>query len=76
MEGLTLIFLPPYSPELNPAERFFQEIRKATANRIFETLGEQEKKIEQKVIEYAGDKAALRTLTGYEWIRKQMEGVF
>ena len=31
---ITCIFLPPYSPELNPAERFFEEIRKATANQI------------------------------------------
>ena len=35
---LTIIFLPSYSPELNPTERFFQEIRKVNANRIFENL--------------------------------------
>jgi transposase len=28
--GLTVLFLPPYSPELNPAERFFEELRRAT----------------------------------------------
>ncbi len=27
--------LPPYAPELNPAERFFQELRKDLANQIF-----------------------------------------
>jgi hypothetical protein len=36
--GLIVLFLPPYSPELNPTERFFEELRKATANRIFHTI--------------------------------------
>jgi transposase len=76
MEGTTLIFLPPYSPQLNPAERFFQELRKATANRIFDTLGAQEKEIEKKVLEYINDTETVKRLTGYEWIVKQYEKVF
>ena len=27
IEGLTIIYLPSYSPELNPVERFFEEMR-------------------------------------------------
>lgn len=76
MEGLTLIFLPPYSPQLNPAERFFEELRKATANQIFDTLEAHEKKIEEKVIEYGNDAKALKGLAGYDWIKKQYERVF
>lgn len=72
-ERLTCICLPPYSPELNPAERFFGEIRKATANQIFETLDEQEKVIEEAVKEFSLDEAQMKRLTGYEWIKKQME---
>ena len=34
-EHMTIIYLPSYSPQLNPVERFFEEIRKASANRIF-----------------------------------------
>ena len=49
---LTIIFLPPYSPELNPIERFFQEMRKVTANRIFENIEEQEKLIDEALINY------------------------
>ena len=30
--------LPPYNPELNPAERFFEELRPFLANGIFESL--------------------------------------
>ena len=34
IHGLTIIYLPPYSPELNPVERFFEEIRRSTANEL------------------------------------------
>lgn len=74
--GLIVIFLPPYSPELNPAERFFEELRKATANTVFKTIEDQEKMIEEKLNALANDIDAMKTLTGYEWIRAQAEYVF
>lgn len=69
--GLIILFLPPYSPELNPTERFFEELRRATANRIFTTIEDQEKAIKQKLITLTDDLAAMRQLTGYEWIKTQ-----
>ena len=73
--GLIVLFLPPYSPELNPAERFFEELRKATANQIFKTIDEQEKAIETRLNELADDTNGMKQLLGYEWILKQCEGV-
>lgn len=73
--GLIVLFLPPYSPELNPAERFFEEIRKATANRIFESIEAQEQVIEMKLNALADDTDGMKQLLGYEWIIKQTEGV-
>ena len=69
--GLIVLFLPPYSPELNPAERFFEELRKATANTIFKTIEEQEKAIEEKLNALADDTDAMKQLLGYEWIQTQ-----
>ncbi|HEY4515379.1 MAG TPA: IS630 family transposase [Candidatus Paceibacterota bacterium] len=69
--GLIVLFLPPYSPELNPAERFFEELRKASANQIFKNIDEQEKAIEEKLNELADDLPAMRQLLGYEWIKRQ-----
>lgn len=69
--GLIVLFLPPYSPELNPAERFFEELRKATANRIFKTIEEQEEAIEAKLRVLADDTEAMKQLLGYGWIREQ-----
>lgn len=73
--GLIVLFLPPYAPELNPAERFFEELRKATANRIFTSIEEQETAMEEKLTTVIDDREAMKHLTGYEWIKRQWEGV-
>lgn len=36
--NIALLFLPPYSPELNPAEMIWRHIKDQLANIIFETL--------------------------------------
>jgi transposase len=71
ISGLTLIALPSYSPELNPAERFFEEIRRATCDTIFETLPKIEETIAVAVNRWSDDIAAMKELLGYEWIVKQ-----
>ena len=73
--GLIVLFLPPYSPELNPAERFFEELRKATADQIFKSIEEQEVAIDKKLNALADDTAAMKQLLGYEWILEQCGGV-
>lgn len=69
--GLTLIYLPSYSPELNPAERFFEEIRRATANNVFKSIEQQEEIITTAVNRWSNNKDAMRQLLGYRWIREQ-----
>lgn len=71
IEGLIILFLPPYSPELNPTERFFEELRKATANQIFKTIEDQEVAIEAKLNALTGDVEAMKQLLGYDWILEQ-----
>jgi transposase len=75
IEGLIVLFLPPYSPELNPAERFFEEIRRATANQIFKSIEEQEKVIEKRLNEIADNTDGMKQLLGYEWILEQCREV-
>lgn len=38
--NMALLFLPPYSPELNPAEKIWQFLKRKFTNRIFKTLDE------------------------------------
>jgi transposase len=74
-KNITCILLPPYSPELNPTERFFEEIRKSTANRIFKSIDEQEQVIMESVKTLSEDAKGMRQLTGYEWITRQWKEV-
>jgi len=70
IDGLTVVPLPPYSPELNPAERYFEEIRRVTANRVFESLEKQEELITEAIKKWdVCDK--IKRLAGYGWIREQ-----
>lgn len=37
-ENIYLVFLPPYSPELNPAEKIWARFKRDFSNRLFKTL--------------------------------------
>jgi len=37
-ENIILIFLPPYSPELNPAEKIWAKFKRDFTNRLFENI--------------------------------------
>ena len=41
-EGIHLVFLPSYCPELQPAERLWPLVNEPLANEAFETLAEVE----------------------------------
>ncbi|GHU16296.1 hypothetical protein FACS189472_01040 [Alphaproteobacteria bacterium] len=46
-ENIGIFILPPYSPELNPVERFLEYIKKNILNnRLFETLEEIEEALQ------------------------------
>lgn len=41
-ENIILIFLPPYSPELNPAEKIWAKFKRQFTNQFFKTITELE----------------------------------
>ena len=52
-ENITLIHLPPYSPELNPVELLWRELRrKYFHNRIFASLDEVEEQLAKALADY------------------------
>jgi len=71
INGLTPIFLPSYSPELNPVERFYGEIRKSTANRLFKNIEIQKNIIEDEVVKWMKNTDKTKKLCGYDWIVEQ-----
>lgn len=69
---LTLIYLPAYSPQLNPVERFFGELRKITANRIFtEGIEALSHTLENGLLAFTRNLDAMKSLCGYPWIKRQ-----
>jgi transposase len=67
--GMDLVRLPPASPELNPVERFFQELRKETANRVFATIEEVENYLSGVLQKYYQNPQTITSLTLYPYIR-------
>jgi len=62
-----------YSPELNPVERFFEELRRRIANRVFGSLSELESALLEIIDEYCNDREKVRQLCGYPWILEQIQ---
>ena len=61
--------LPAYSPQLNPAERFFQELRRELKNKVFESYEEVEKAVIEAVKPYLKDKQKVKSITCYGWLQ-------
>ncbi|TXK29855.1 hypothetical protein FVR03_20255 [Pontibacter qinzhouensis] len=68
--GLDWQRLPTACPELNPVERFFEELRKWTANQVFADLQQIEKLLESLVRGYMQQPEAVKQLTLFPYIAK------
>lgn len=68
--SITLEFLPAYSPELNPVERFFQEVRRVIRKKVFETLKEIEDAITDVLHSYWNNPQAVVKLTYWDWMNQ------
>jgi len=68
-DNVSLIRLPPYSPELNPAEQIWNVLRRDYfANRVFDSLDAATEQAEMGLAEMAADMSAIRQLTNWSWI--------
>lgn len=61
-----LVFLPPYSPELNPVERFWQDLKEHMAFDFYETLADLRQVIRIRCARYTDE--AVASLTGYDYL--------
>jgi len=69
-EEMTLIALPPYSPELNPQENVWKELRKeGFYNQLFETMEALEATLLKVLPLFEKQLARLSKLTLYPWIK-------
>jgi transposase len=66
-EGIHLEFLPPGSPELQPAERLWPLSNEALANGLFEEIEEVEQTLLKRCVELLDQAETIRGLTNYHW---------
>jgi hypothetical protein len=68
-ENIRLLRLPPYSPELNPQEHLWDELReKEFPNRVFSDLDGVIRQLEKGLPRLASQKETVRNITGWPWI--------
>jgi len=70
--GMTLVPLPPYAPELDPAARIFREIRREVEGEVYVDLAAKQQRIEAWLQRLAADPARVRALTGWHWLVPQL----
>lgn len=66
--GLPLVALPPYSPELNPAERLFEEVRRHVEGTVYATLADKVDAVQAFLQDLDADPARVRSLCGWDWL--------
>ena len=65
---LELHKIPPYAPELNPVERFFEELRRRLKFRVFDTLDAAEECVSEVLEEFYNDAEKVKSLTLFPYI--------
>ena len=66
--NLRIVTLPPYSPELNPVEGLWDQLKDVLCNRVFASLAELEAEMERWLRSFWRDAGRIRSLV-FEWLR-------
>ena len=66
-ENIEIIFIPPYTPEMNPIEQIWKELRKrGFKNEIFKTLDNVIDRLCDTICSLTAD--VIKSITGRDWI--------
>jgi transposase len=72
-KNICLVELPPYSPELNPVEHLWEEMReKEFWNRTFLSMRAVERAMVQSLRRLEEDKDLIRSMTSFPWIIRSL----
>jgi transposase len=66
-DGIRLVYLPPYTPELQPAETLWTHVDEPIANRHFETLQDLDVAVAARCVNLNGNRDLVRSQTGFHW---------
>jgi len=72
-ENMMVRTLPSYSPELNPAENIWDDMReKFFANIVFESMEAVENKLSEACIHYEENPETVQSITAFSWIHDNL----
>jgi transposase len=67
--NMKLISLPPWSPQLNPVEHLWDEVReKWFSNRVFASMSAVEEQLVTALQTLEEDQPRVASLSGFDWI--------
>ena len=73
--GLPTVVQPAYSPELNPAERVFEEVRRWVEGRVYGSIEEKVEAVNAYLRRLESDPSRVRSLAGWNWIQEAVQGL-
>lgn len=74
-QDVALILQPPYSPELNPAERVIEAIRQHIEGLVYASLPEKYAAVHAFLEELDADPARVQSLAGWQWIDAALDAL-
>ena len=72
--NIVLLFIPPYSPELNPAEKMWYYFKDRIANEIFKTLDDLSIRLSKLIIDLKNE--TIKSITAYDYYINNYNDVF
>jgi transposase len=66
-EGIRLVYLPPYTPDLQPAEHLWPRVDEPVVNRHFGTLDGLDAVLAERCRTLAQDRNLIAANTGFHW---------
>ena len=73
-DGIELVYLPPYTPELQPAEHLWPLVDEPVVNRYFETIQQLDKVVDQRCLTLAKAPQLITHHTNFHWWPKPTKG--
>ncbi|WP_438710890.1 IS630 family transposase [Aquimarina muelleri] len=73
-ENIILLPIPPYSPELNPAEKMWQHFKDKIAMKMYKSINDLEIKITELLSETT--KQQTKSITSFEYVTKSYNSIF
>jgi transposase len=73
--GMSLGYLPPFSPELNPAERVFEEVRRWVEGVLYDSVSDKRAAVERYLCDLASDPSRVKRLASWRWIRESLQAL-